>query len=288
MLAIGDSSSITVPYSPSMYLPDMHIAFAGLTPRSVQTNEMSGRAFDADDVVTLRAALSGGERADAAALNTRLTLLSIDDLGSVPTGGYELSRAAIETALMGPQPAIAVAEQPSDAAPQHSLLRIQESRAGPGGALSRGWTWVKDGIAASVQWLQPQAGHLLSQWLEQQRAQAILLQLDPGRPNQLWLLRAPGSDISAIASAIVAARSTAEGPRGQVSVLDRDGRWQSWVAPDRQPVLLEPVTLSNARFVVGNFVSAMPVRYVSGLFFLALISALFALRLVIATREHRQ
>jgi hypothetical protein len=31
----------------------------------------------------------------------------------------------------------------------------------------------------------------------------------------------------------------------------------------------------------------MPIRYVTGLFFLALISALIALRLVIATREHR-
>ena len=71
-------------------------------------------------------------------------------------------------------------------------------------------------------------------------------------------------------------------------MLDNQGRWQNWTAPDRQPVLLEPVTLHNIRHVVGNFVSAMPIRYVTGLFFLALISALFALRLVIATREHRQ
>ena len=127
---------------------------------------------------------------------------------------------------------------------------------------------------------------MLEHWLEQQDAQAILLQLDPVRPTQLWLVRSPDSDISAIASAIVAARTNSEGPRGQVSVLDRSGHWQNWIAPDRQPVLLESVTLSNIRHVVGNVVSAMPIRYVAGLFFLALVSALFALRLVIATREH--
>ncbi|WP_323037385.1 hypothetical protein [Pararhodobacter sp.] len=124
--------------------------------------------------------------------------------------------------------------------------------------------------------------------MTEQNGQAALIQLDPTQPNQVWMVRAPGSDISAIASAFVAARTNAEGPRGQLSILDNNGIWQSWIAPDRQPVLLEPVTLGNVRFVLGNFVSAMPIRYVTGLFFLALISALFALRLVISTREHRQ
>lgn len=285
ILGIGEGSTLTVPFSPSMYLPDMHIAFAGLTPRSVVTNEMTQRAFDEDDVVTLRAALSGGERADAAALNTRLHLLSLDDLGSVPMGGYQLSRRALDAALMEhPQVAEAVPAS-SNGGQTHALLRRQESGDSTA-VLSRGWDWIENGFYAALQWLQPRSGLRLEQWLEHQDAQAILMQLDPARPNQLWLVRAPDSDVSAIASSIVAARGNAEGPRGQVSVLDRQGHWQSWTAPDRQPVLLEPISLQNIRHVVGNFVSAMPIRYVAGLFFLALISALFALRLVIATREH--
>ena len=286
MMAIGQGSTLTVPFSPSMYLPDMHLAFAGLTPESVAVNEMSARAFDRNDVVTLRAALSGGERADAVALHTRLTLLSLDDLGSIPMGGYQLGRQAIEMALMGDEAAITGLPTPA-AEPQHALLRISE-RGDSTAALARGWDWLKNGFETALQWLQPRSGQLLEHWLEEQHGQAVLIQLDPARPNQLWLVRAPGSDMSAIASAIVAARTTAEGPRGQISVLDNQGRWQNWTAPDRQPVLLEPVTLHNIRHVVGNFVSAMPIRYVTGLFFLALISALFALRLVIATREHRQ
>ena len=282
IVAIGQSSSLSVPYSPSMYLPDMHLAFAGLTPNSVETNEMSGRAFDDNDVVTLQAALSGGERTDAAALNAHLHLLALDDLGSVPLGGYQLSRRAIDAALLHET---AVAGLPEE--PVHALLRARDS-GDSSAAMARGWDWLKNGFNTALQWLQPRSGLLLEQWLGAQDAQAILLQLDPARPNHVWLVRAPESDISAIASAMVAARTNAEGPRGQVSVLDRDGHWQSWTAPDRQPVLLEPVTLSNIRHVVGNVVSAMPIRYVTGLFFLALVSALFALRLVISTREHRQ
>lgn len=283
VLAIGQSSTIEVPYSPSMFLPDMHVAFSGLTPDSVIANEMTERSFDEDDIVTLRAALSGGERADAAALQARLHLLTLDDLGSVPTGGYQISRAAIDEALLAETP-VALAD--AGEGQPHALLRIPE-RSGSTAVLTRTWDWIRDSAAASLQWLQPRSGLLLDTWLRQQNAQAVLLQLDPARPTQIWMLRAPDSDISAIASAIVAARTTAEGPRGQVAVLDREGNWQSWIAPDRQPVLLEPVTLDNVRHVVGNFVSAMPIRYVLGLFFLALVSALFALRLVIATREHR-
>lgn len=285
MVAVGEASSLMVPFSPSMYMPDMHIAFAGLTPESVLTNDMSSRSFDDNDVVTLRAALSGGEDPQAATLHPRLHLLSMDDLGSVPLGGYQFSRQAIEAALMS-EPA-AIAGLPSATARPNSLLTLTE-RTESTAALARGWEWLRGGFEATLQWLHPRSGARLEQWLTEQNGQAALIQLDPTQPNQVWMVRAPGSDISAIASAFVAARTNAEGPRGQLSILDNNGIWQSWIAPDRQPVLLEPVTLGNVRFVLGNFVSAMPIRYVTGLFFLALISALFALRLVISTREHRQ
>ena len=284
MAAIGSGSTIHVPYSPSMYLPDMQMAFAGLGPDSIVLNDMSTRAFDANDVITLRAALIGGERADAAALQPRLHLLSADDLGSVPMGGHLFSRHALDEALL-PQGSVPL---PAEGQPmaENSLLRLQD-RVETTAALSRGVDWMRRFFEDTLQWLHPRTGVLLERWLEQQRGQAVMFQLDPGRPNHLWLVRAPGSDASSIAAALVAARTTTEGPRGQVSVLGHDGVWRSWTAPDRQPLLLEPVNLGNARHVVGNFVSAMPVRYVVGLFFLALISALFALRLVIATREHK-
>lgn len=282
LLMIGNGTSINVPYSPSMYLPDMHVAFTGLTPESVHMNEMSGRSFDHNDVVTLRAALSSDDRPEIRSLGARLHLLSLEDLGAVPLGGYQFSRRVIENALTG-----ADAYEAAQDTPDHVLFRAtggQESAA----LLTRGWEWLSTGFEQLLQLVHPHTGLLLEQWLSEQRGQAILLQLDPEQPDAIWMMRAPGSDIRSIASAIVAARTVSDGPRGQVSVLDFEGNWNNWTAPDRQPILLETLTPSNFRAVVGNFVSAMPIRYVSGLFFIALISAIFALRLVIATREHKE
>lgn len=287
VLGIGDGSTLTVPYSPSMFLPDMHFAFVNLQPQSLLTNEMTARAFDAGEVATLRAALAIGGRDQAQAGGTRLHLLSVDDLGSVPSGGYSFSRRAIEVALIDDtgEGLLSDAGGDGDAGRPGGLLDLSHRR-DSGAGLSVGWEWLVHGFNGALQWMHPRAGLMLEQWLVQQRGQAILLQLDPARPQHVWLLRAPGSDVSAIAAAIAAARETGEGPRGQVSVLGEDGQWHNWFAPDRQPALLEPVSVGNLRHVLGNFVSATPMRYVVGLFFLALISALVALRLVIATREH--
>ena len=283
VLAIGDGSTLNLPYSPSMFLPDMHFAFVNLMPDSVSANDLTGRAFDRDDIVTLRSALANGARARATGAAVRLHLLAIDDLGAVPASGHAISRRAIETVLLD-DAAPALASDAGGASTAVGLLETGRSRDSSIG-LSAGWDWGMHAFERALQWLHPRAGSALEEWLSDQRGQAIMLQLDPTRPNQLWLLRAPGSDVNAIASAITAARVMGTGPRGQVSVLDAEGNWNNWFAPDRQPVLLEPLSLGNLRHVLGNFVSAMPIRYVTGLFFLALISAVVALRLVIATRE---
>lgn len=283
VVAISDASTIAAAYSPSMYLPDMHYAFSALGPGSVQTGDMTARAFSDLEVLALRAALTSGRRPGAGA-DTRLNLIPLEDLGAVPLGNYQVSRRALERVLMpmpGERAPAADAEGPG-----LSFLRTERPPEGPPAALTRGWDWLQASAASALQWMHPRAGMFLESWLETQTGQAVLLQLDPRRPDQIWLLRAPGSDINAITAALVAARASGEGPRGQVSVLDDAGHWQNWYAPDRQPVLLEALTLSNTRHVLGNIVSAMPIRYVAVLFLLALISAVFALRLVITTREH--
>jgi cellulose synthase operon protein B len=298
VVAISDRSTIAAPYSPSMYLADMHYAFAALTPRGIVISDLTARAFDQTDVLTLRAALAPGQREGLRDAGARLNLIAIEDLGGVPSGGYQISRRAIERVLAPPgtdPTPLFLADSgsgPSGGA-DALLMRFErpENRNQSGGqtaALTAGWDWLRLYATMSLQLMHPRAGPLLELWLSSQRGQAILLQLDPAQPNQLWLLRAHGSDVNAIAAAIVAARTMGHGPRGQVSVLDDQGRWQNWTAPDRQPVLLEPLSIGNLRHVLGNFVSAMPIRYVLGLFFLALISAVLALRFVIATRETPQ
>ena len=281
VLGIGSSSTIQVPYSPSMYLPDMHFAFGSLGPQGLRTNELSARAYSRDDVVTLRAAIAASLPEEGPEASVNLHLMAFDDLGAVPTGRYAISRRAAEAALFVEEaPLLAAAGEPGSA-----WLAGSGGRDSPS-MISEGWRWAIETSRATLQWLHPASGVDLDAWLLDQRGQALLLQLDPARPETLWVIRAPGSDIGAIAAAFVAARVQGTGPRGQASVLGRDGQWSSWVAPDRQPVLLERLSPSNLRHVLGNHVSAMPVRYVVALFVLALLSALVALRLVVSTREH--
>lgn len=99
------------------------------------------------------------------------------------------------------------------------------------------------------------------------------------------MLRSADSDMTKIAQSIAAARAYGRGPRGQVSILGHDGGWDNWIAPDRQPNLLEPWSFQNFRTAMGNFVSARPIFYTFLMLLLALASALVALRLVISTRE---
>ena len=287
-LAIGAASTLQTPYSPSMYLPDMHFAFRALTAPGLRPQAHAARAFSENDVIALRAALAGSVVSGAADPVARLHLLSLEDLASLPLGGHTLSRHAIEDVLLGGPLGGSIGGAPAPEGLDGSLLRLT----GEGGMRRPPeslplWERAQRLFQDGLQWIHPRSGTLLEQWLGQQRGQAILLQLDPARSGEIWLLRAPGADTGALASAIVAARTASEGPRGQVSVLDAEGRWRSWIAPDRQPVLLESVTLRNLRHVLGNLVSAMPIRYVMVLFLLALIAALVALRLVISTREHQ-
>lgn len=281
VVAIADSSTILAPYSPSMYLPDMHFAFTALTPAGVRLGELAGRAFSGLETLTLQAAFVTGQRPDAHRISAHLNLISLEDLGAMPLGHYGFSRRAIEAVLAPPEAPRAVDEEPAVV----GLFRTEAANAAPS-ILTSAWQWLVRSTEAVAFWMHPHAGVVLDAWLVTQRGQAVLFQLDPMRPDEIWLVRAPGADAAAIASAIVSARATGDGPRGQVSVLGHDGRWSNWVAPDREPLLLEPLTLGNLRHALGNFVSAMPVRYVTGLFFLALISAVFALRFVISTREH--
>lgn len=282
-LQISDTSTLNVPYSPSMSIPDMDLAFAALTPESLRVNEMSARAYSRADVTTLAAALA---RSRAMIRPSTLHLLSIEDLGSIPSAHHRADRRLLEDTVLLPH----ASNSPDVAADPNVLYdpfhaRRQESR-GFSLALSSGWQVVQDRAQWLLNRIFPHNGDQLNQWLAEQRGQAVIFQLDPARPDELWMLRGPDSDIHAIAHAIASARSFGGGPRGQVSVLDHQGHWQNWLAPDRRPILLEPWSRENFRYALGNFVSARPIFFTILMLGLATLSAFVALRLVISTREH--
>lgn len=286
VLAISQATTISVPYSPSMYLADMHHAFNALSPASVRPGDLSSRLYSGRDVLMIRAALRNPHNAPTIAPDPTLLLIPPEDLGAVPTGGYRINRSMLDAVLIPPVDTEALLAGPSRPGGEPELLSTRPEHRGAGtAALTSGWSWLVERSRDAMQWMHPRAGDYLEAWLTDQRGQAIFLQLDPAMSGTIWMVRAPDSDMDAIVASMAAARASGDGPRGQVSVLDHDGRWQNWYAPNRQPVMLEPLSLTNLRPAIGNFVSAMPIRFVALLFLLALISAAIALRLVIATRE---
>ena len=279
-LQIGETSSLFVPYSPPMSIPDMDLAFSALTPDSLRQNELSGRAYSENDILTLSAVLA---RARGDIRSSTLHLVSIDDLGAVPMAHHRADRKLLEdTVLITPEYEALLAEQ--RAVDDPFAVRRQQER-GFTAALSNIWALVLDKVYWVRDRIFPSNGDQLNAWLSERRGQAVLFHLDPDRPDEIWMLRSPDSDITQIANSIAGARAYGRGPRGQVSILGYDGRWDNWIAPDRRPIMLEPWSFQNFRTAMGNFVSARPIFYTFLMLFLAMASALVALRLVISTRE---
>ncbi|MGP9789296.1 cellulose biosynthesis cyclic di-GMP-binding regulatory protein BcsB [Roseinatronobacter sp. NSM] len=285
-LQISDTSTLNVPYSPSMAIPDMDLAFGALTPDSIRRNEMTARAFSDADILTLSAALA---RSHADMRPATLHLISVDDLGSVPAGNHRADRRLLEDIVLTvPELPGASGDAMAGATDDPFQRRRQQDSglsAGFGQAFSTAWDRVSDSLAWVKDRIFPSSGEQLNQWLANRRGQAVLFHLDPARPDEIWMLRSPDSDINAIAHAFAAARVSGAGPRGQVSILGHQGAWQNWIAPDRRPLLLEPWSLRNFRYAMGNFVSARPIFFTLMIIFLALLSAVIALRLVISTRD---
>ncbi len=283
MLQIGAESRLRVPYSPPMATPDMHFAFAALQPDSLRLNELSGRAYSDMDVLTLGAALS---RPHAGNGVSRLHLLAIEDLGAVPTAHYRIDRRLLEQTVLSGQTDDMMLAAPVGSLDDPFQARRPSSRSF-GAAVSNGW----DEARARARWVRdrmfPSSGDQLSHWLADQHGQAVLFQLDPERPDEIWMLRNPDSEIHQIAQSFAAANMGGVGPRGQVAVLTHEGYWVNWLAPDRFPVLLEPWSFRNFRVAMGNIVSSRPIFYTILMLTIALVSGLVALRLVISTREHK-
>ena len=127
----------------------------------------------------------------------------------------------------------------------------------------------------------------LTDWLATTDGQMALLQPDPGRPDDVWLVMGPGLDPAVAMRAIAAGRISHNGPRGQVALHDQALGWQSWTAPDRPLSLLRPAELGTIRAIMGNFATTAPLAFIGLLLSLAMILALVAMALLSLTRRQR-
>lgn len=283
-LMIGENSTLYAPHTPSFYLPDMHLGLAGLRPRDVQTAPLAETRFSQTDVLSIMAALNASAPNEVPLGSRRLDLMSLEDLAASDAAPYKPALRSVEVAF-GEAP---TTEEGVDEEEPKLVYLTPRDRFDPAKFAEETWNSITTTAKATLNWVSQRDTLSLDDWLQTQRAQAILIQPNPVKVGELVLLRNENSDMVAISAALASARVSAHGPRGQVSVLDHKGHWQNWIDPHLKPALLEPITKDNLRQVVGNYASVMPGGYVALLFLLAFLAGSIALKLTLSTRETRK
>lgn len=300
MLVVLGDSTLNVPPSPKMRQPGIADALALLDGADVTTpdaltdaarNAQTRLAFGA--VFRPLSADGGG---------ATLHVVGIEGAGMVPTGTTGVTRRLLQNVVYpildaAPEPTIAASAPPRPAA-GYSLLRADgqanDNSTDPGNqsagqdgqtSLSRSvMSWLPRSLGGEIDF-SITGNTPLETWLSDKSGQALLLQLDPKAPDEVWLIMAPSVSVSDLAAQVDRFRRT---PRPdaheQAALLLADGTWATW-SERRAPILLEALTPGNLRPVLGNYASWSPLLFTGLTLIFALMSILPALLFVLMTRR---
>lgn len=203
-----------------------------------------------------------------------LTVLSYPELDRLRLDELGLSRRDIET-LLAPAP-------PPPPAPTRRGAAAQQPDEPSVIA-----EWAKAGVAELTR-LAGISNPPLSSWIQGRRAKLILVQPLSEEPDNLVLALGPTTSVADAATALANTRDMRGGPAGRVAILTEAGNWETWRPVTSYPVLLEPLTIGNLRFVLGTYASWSPLGFTIIMMALTLISVFFALVYVMTTRGHRK
>lgn len=273
---VSGGTRLYVPTSPSMSLPGIDRTLADVGRSSIDLSDSAGELLPLGLFPRLSSVLSGLSVRNSAD-RARLTIGVPSDLdalsGDVVDG--HLSELAELFDSDDPEPV----EQGdawsrlnedswlSDVIRRENLSALPEKLA----------EWVR------AIWTGTGAG--LSEWLSSRSAEAIFLQPDMQRPDEIWLILKPGTDYQHVVASLAETRQTFQGPKAQVSVFSPLTGWESWQAPNRPLRLHEALTPGNARAVVGNFVTIIPGRFIAPLLALTALASVIALAIAVMTRR---
>ncbi|MCE6969435.1 cellulose biosynthesis cyclic di-GMP-binding regulatory protein BcsB [Cereibacter sphaeroides] len=282
LLAVLDSSELTVPPAPRMEMDDMARDLARLRAEGIHPATPEGLARALPFMAAFGTGPAEGE--------VSLTVAGLHDLGRVPMAEAGLTPRLLALALLPPTVSRLV-ERPEEPATGAAPVPLGLGPAEGGSPPLVGTHWLgraKALVAATLEpavvgarrLLQPGDG-ALADWLSVRKGVAVVLAPEPGR---LWVVLGPDAEPAAVAAALARAPHSPLGPQGQLAVLGTDGRWSSWTAPGILPRLKEPLSPGNLRQVVGNVASARPPMLLGGMLGLAWISAAVALAFVVRTR----
>ena len=303
MLAVLGDSSMTIPPSPSMQQADILRSLTRLGGDGLVFPTEVADPLKADSALLAFGALFN--RLEQAGKPARLHVVGIDDVGLVPRGTTDVTRRmllaavypvvatkvqdAVVAAIPTPQPATVPgfsladgndlpaqsggvpAADPAKDAPQHTPTASARD-------------WVVGQIGGLRNMMSPGSTSLAT-WLQGQSGLALLLQLDPAAPDDVWLIAGPNIAMSDLAVQVDRfRRNSGAGLHGQAAILLQDDTWVTW-SQNRRPELLEPLTLSNVQQVLGNFASWSPALFTVLTLAFALLSIIPALVFVLITRR---
>ena len=275
-----DSTQIFVPDSPLMSQPGIERTMAHLTQDDLTISNSAKQTLPAGLLLQLTAVFQDQQVIERApsSLEPQLTLATPADLGLIqgPLADFysaDLMRTLTRVSAPTMSPPATTWDLGSDGNWLSALLQIDQIFTLPGR--------LREGVTSMWRGDEPS----LPEWLAGRSAQALLLQPDMSEPDRLWLVVGPRAMPETIVESLAATHHGVDGPRGQVSVLTREGVWESWISPDRPLRLHEPLTLVNARAVAGNYATTRPQDYVLVFIAITLCSAVIGMLIVILMRR---
>jgi hypothetical protein len=279
---IRDDSTLTVSSSPRMRLPGLGAWLSGGGSLSVEIEDSVGQQLDRLTALhELTTALDApASRTDAPP--RRLVMMRGDGLASAALGNLAVSRGMLLSAVQPPRPELVASVEPG------ATLPIEVVEAGFFGLQTADLeAHAIEALNRLRRLVLPDPAGELAGWLHGAQGQALLLQLDPATPDDVYLLLADDADPLEVARALaeVARRGAPLG--GHAALLDRTGNWTTWRDPTRLPVLEETLNEQNWRGILGNFASARPRVFVGALIAVALLSVLIANSYIVASRRAR-
>ncbi|EPX75655.1 cellulose biosynthesis cyclic di-GMP-binding regulatory protein BcsB [Salipiger mucosus] len=268
---ISDRTTLFVPDSPSMSVTGIERVLTHLQPSDLEVSERAAARLPAGLLPQLAAIYNGAQGPDAAETGEsyRLTIGTLQDIPQVTGGLVTAHLPAFREILTTPTGTAANGTGNSPSEIRFGSMNAPSWRLSLpdrlGDLRGRLESWVE------VLWYgdTPKFG----EWLHDRRAEALLLQPNPDRPRDAWLILGPDADPQTIVASLARATWSPEGPRGQVSAYRAETGWQSWTSHSRNVVLHEPITYKNLQAVLGNFASAQPWAFIVVIMAFTLCSA---------------
>lgn len=277
---ISGESRLYVPPTPRMSLSSIDETMAGLAPGGIELTEAAAERLPPGFAPQIAAVLTrprpGAPGPDA---TRRLVIGTLADLDTIrPAALGENLRAVSEALTADTLPALV------PRAASATAWDVVEDGAESGATAPNGLLDLPLRLVSALRRMALGSEQPLETWLEDRTAQAAMLQPDPGRPGDIWLILGPRADPADIVRTIAASRDGAGGPTGQLAIYSADAGWESWASPERALRLHESINIGNLREIMGTYATLSPLQFIAATLVLTLLSVGAALGLLFTLR----